>query len=63
MLEENPEIKAVVKRFLQALITGGWRTLSNLFARDEGLRCIGTDFKEWWQGSSPVSARSDAPRR
>lgn len=50
IVEENPEIKAVVKRFLEALDAGDWQTLSNLFARDEGLRYIGTDFREWWQG-------------
>lgn len=50
ILEENPEIKAVVRRFLEALDAGDSETLSNLFARDEGLRYIGTDFKEWWQG-------------
>ena len=50
IVEENPDNKAVVKRFLEALDAGDWQTLSNLFARDEGLRYIGTDFREWWQG-------------
>lgn len=50
ILEENPEIKAVVKRFFEALGSGDRATLSNLFARDDGLRYIGTDFKEWWKG-------------
>lgn len=55
ILEENPEIKAVVKRFIQALEAGDGHTLSNLFARDEGLRYIGTDFREWWQGPEVAS--------
>jgi class 3 adenylate cyclase len=65
ILEENPEIKAVVNRFLQALGAGDRSTLSNLFARDEGLRYIGTDFREWWQGPEVASVigphRADAP--
>ena len=55
ILEENPEIKAVVKRFLEAVGAGDWNTLSNLFARDDGLRYIGTDFEEWWQGPEVAS--------
>ena len=51
ILEENPEIKAVVKRYIQALDTADWATMSNLFARDKALRYIGTDFREWWQGA------------
>ena len=51
LFEENPEIKAVIKRFIQALDADDWETMSNLFSRDQGLRYIGTDFEEWWQGS------------
>ena len=50
ILDENPEIKAVVERFLNALSARDWDTLSNLFVRNEALRYVGTDFKEWWQG-------------
>lgn len=49
--EENAEIKAVVKRFIQALDVNDRETMSNLFSREQGLRYVGTDFKEWWQGS------------
>lgn len=55
IFEENPEIKAVVRRFLQALAAVDRQTLSNLFVRDEGLRYIGTDFREWWRGSEVAS--------
>lgn len=51
LFEENAEIKAVVRRFIEAVDGHDWETMSNLFSRDEGLRYIGTDFKEWWQGS------------
>lgn len=50
MFEENHEIKAVVRRWVLAVDEADWETMSNLFARDEGLRYIGTDFSEWWQG-------------
>lgn len=65
LFEENPEIKAVVKRLFEALDNGDWQTMSNLLARDPGLRYIGTDFEEWWQGSDIASVLghhlSDAP--
>jgi class 3 adenylate cyclase len=50
MFEENPEVKAVIARWLRAAGTADWATTANLFARSEGLRYIGTDFHEWWQG-------------
>jgi class 3 adenylate cyclase len=51
LFEQNTEIEAVVKRLFQALGSGDWGTMSNLLARDQGLRYIGTDFEEWWQGA------------
>ncbi len=51
LFDENPEIKAVVRRFFEAVDADDWETMSNLFSRDSGLRYIGTDFEEWWQGS------------
>jgi len=50
VIEENAEVKAVVTRWLSAVGSADWATTSNLFARSEGLRYIGTDFHEWWQG-------------
>ena len=65
LFEENSEIKAVVRRLFQSLEVGDWETMSNLLARDPGLRYIGTDFEEWWQGSDVASVvghhLADAP--
>lgn len=54
-LQENHEIKAVVQRFMHALNSRDTDTLSNLFLRDEALRYIGTDFREWWKGADVAS--------
>ncbi len=50
MIETNPEVKAVIGRWIGALGTADWATTSQLFARTAGLRYIGTDFSEWWEG-------------
>ena len=55
LLAQNPEIAAVIRRFFAALNASDHDTLSNLFSRDAGLRYIGTDYEEWWQGGDIAS--------
>ena len=50
MFSEDPEVKAVITRWLRAGTTEDWSTAANLFAPTDGLRYIGTDDREWWKG-------------
>lgn len=50
MFSEDSEVKAVITRWLRAATTADWSTAANLFARTDGLRYIGSDFREWWRG-------------
>ncbi|HSL26009.1 MAG TPA: nuclear transport factor 2 family protein, partial [Acidimicrobiia bacterium] len=56
LIEPSEEIKAVVRRFNQAMIDRDQEAVRNLLSRFDGLRFIGTDPAEWWKGHALVSA-------
>lgn len=50
MINDSPELKAVVSRWLNALQTKDGNALTNLLSESEHLRYIGTDVNEFWSG-------------
>jgi class 3 adenylate cyclase len=53
-MRRSPEIEALVRRYLAARANGDLATLDNLHSRAEGVRSIGSDGHEWYQGHDDV---------
>lgn len=50
MIDQSPEIRAIVDRLLAATQGRDGQTIANLLLRAAQLRCVGTDPTEWWSG-------------
>jgi hypothetical protein len=50
MIEQSPEIRAIVDRLLAATQGRDGQTIANLLLRAAQLRYVGTDPTEWWSG-------------